>query len=105
MLCGDFAKEHKRLGDCEVAVGFPFALNALESLPRVLSHRAIEQTVSRGLLSTRAAHLAVGGDAHELQPGSNREALVKGEPDESAHFPWAGIVPNSGDGLLSGRVL
>ncbi len=29
---------------------------------------------------------------------------LRGEPDESAHFSWAGVVPDSGDGLLSGGV-
>ncbi len=58
----------------------------------------------RGFLGTGVAHLAVGGNAHELQPGSNRETLVEGEPDESAHFSWAEVVPNSGDRLLSGGV-
>jgi hypothetical protein len=86
-------------------VDFPLAPNALEGLPRVLSHRAVEQTMLGGLFGTRAAHLAVGGDTHELQLGSNREALVKGEPNEGAHFPWAGVVPNSSDCLLSGYVL
>jgi hypothetical protein len=58
----------------------------------------------RGFLGTGTAHLVVGGNAHELQPGSDRETLVEGEPDESAHFSWAGVVPDSGDGLLSGGV-
>ncbi len=58
----------------------------------------------RGFLGTGAAHLAMGGNAHELQPGSDRETLVEGEPDESAHFFWAGVMPNSSDGLLSGGV-
>ncbi len=104
-LCDDFAKEHKGPSDLEVSVCFPFALDALESLPRVLSHRAVEQIVLGGLLSAGAANLVVGGDAHDLQPGSNREAVVEGEPDEGAHFLWAGIVPNSGNGLLRGSVL
>jgi len=57
--------------------------------------------VLQGFLGTGTAHLAVRGNAHDLQPGSDRETLVEGEPDESAHFSWAGVVPNSGDGLLS----
>jgi len=58
----------------------------------------------RGLLSTRIADFAVGGDTHELQPGPHREALVEGEPDEGAHFSWAGVVPYPSSCLLGGRV-
>jgi hypothetical protein len=103
-LCGDFAKEHKRPSDLKVSIRFPFTPDALESLPHILSHRAVEQTVLGGLLDARAANLAVGGDTHDLQPGSDREALVEGEPNEGAHFLWAGVVPNSGNGLLRGSV-
>jgi len=39
---GGLAKEHKRPGGREVAVNFPFVPDALESLPRNLSHRAIK---------------------------------------------------------------
>ncbi len=58
----------------------------------------------RGFLGVGAAHLAVGGNAHDLQLGSDRKTLVEGEPDESAHFSWVRVVPDSGDGLLSGGV-
>jgi len=30
-FCTGFAQEHKRPGDCKVAMGFPFVPNALES--------------------------------------------------------------------------
>jgi hypothetical protein len=36
----------------------------------------------RGFLDTGAAHLAMGGNAHELQPGFDWETLVEGEPNE-----------------------
>lgn len=58
----------------------------------------------RGFLGTGTAHLVVGGNAHELQPGFNRETLIEDEPDESGYFPWARIVSDSGYGLLSGSV-
>ncbi len=41
-LHGDFTQEHKGPSDFEFLVDLPFAPNALESLPRVLSHRAVE---------------------------------------------------------------
>ncbi|CAM6004309.1 unnamed protein product [Sphagnum balticum] len=58
----------------------------------------------RGLLSARTADFAVGGDAHELQSGPHREALVEGEPDEGAHFSWAGVLPYPSNCLLGGCV-
>jgi hypothetical protein len=57
--------------------------------------------VFRSLFGTRAADLALGGEAHDLELGANWEALVENEPDEGAHFSWAGAVPYSGDGLRS----
>jgi hypothetical protein len=86
-LHSDFAEKHKRPSDLQVTMDFPFSPYALESFPCFLSHGAVKQAVLRGLFSTRATNLAVGGDAHELQPRPNREALVEGEPDEGAHFP------------------
>ncbi|CAM6005036.1 unnamed protein product [Sphagnum balticum] len=58
----------------------------------------------RSLLSARIADFAIGGDTHELQPGPHREALVEGEPDEGAHFFWAGVVPYPSNCLLGGSV-
>ncbi len=101
---GGFSKKHKRPGGREVAVNFPFFPTTLEGLPRVLSHGAIEEAVLGGFLGSGAANLVVRGNAHELKPRSNREALVEGEPDESAHFSWASVMPNSGNGLLGRRV-
>jgi len=85
-------------------MSFPFAPYALEGLPCLLSHGAIKQAMLRGLLSVRIVDLAIGGDTHELQPRPHREALVEGEPDEGAHFSWAGVVPYPSDCLLSGCV-
>ncbi len=91
-LHNGFAKERKRPSDLEVAMSFPFAPYALGGLPCLLSHGVVKQTMLRGLLSARIADLAVGGDTHELQPRPHWEALVEGEPDEGAHFSWAGVV-------------
>ncbi len=91
-LHNSFAKERKRPSDLEVAMSFPFAPYALGGLPCLLSHGVVKQTMLRGLLSARIADLAVGGDTHELQPRPHWEALVEGEPDEGAHFSWAGVV-------------
>jgi hypothetical protein len=103
-LRGSFAKERKRPGDLQIAMGFPCAPYALESVPRFLGHGTVEQIVLRGLLGTRAPNLAVGRDIHELQPKPHWEALVEGEPYEGAHFPWSGVVPDPGYGLLGGCV-
>jgi hypothetical protein len=82
----------------------PFAPDAFEGLPSVLSLGAIEQAVLRGLLDPQAANLTVGGDTHDLQPGSDRKAMIEGEPDEGAHLFWSGVMPDSGDGLTHGGV-
>jgi len=103
-LRSDFAKKHKRPCDLQVTMDFPFAPYVFESFPRFLSHGAVKQAMLRGLLGTQATNLAVGGDTHDLQPRPNRVALVEGEPDEGAHFPWAGVVPYPGNGLLGGCV-
>ncbi len=44
------------------------------------------------------------GNVHELQPRPHREALVKGEPYEGAHFLGPGVMPYPGNGLVSGCV-
>ncbi len=103
-LHSGFAKERKRPSDLKVAMSFPFAPYALEGLPSLLSHGTVKQTMLRGLLSVRIADFAVGGNTHELQPRPHREALVEGEPDEGAHFSWAGVVPYPCNCLLSGCV-
>ncbi len=99
-----FANERKRPSDLKVAMSFPFTPYALKGLPCLLSHGTVKQTMLRGLLSVRIADFAVGGDTHELQPGPHREALVEGEPDEGAHFSWAGVVPYPCNCLLGGCV-
>ncbi len=85
-------------------MSFPFAPYALEGLPCFLRRGAVKQIVLRGLLNVQIAHFVVGGDTHELQPRPHREALVEGEPDEGAHFSWAGVVPYPSNCLLSGCV-
>jgi hypothetical protein len=104
-LHSGFAKERKRPSDLKVAMSFPFAPYALEGLLGLLSHGTVKQTMLRGLLSVRIADFTVGGDTHELQPRPHREALVEGEPDDGAHFSWAGVVPYPCNCLLSGCVL
>jgi hypothetical protein len=49
--------------------------------------------------------LAPGGDPHALEPGSDREVAVQGEPDEGVHFLGAGVMPNSSDHLGADGVL
>ncbi len=60
-LRDDFAKQHEGPSDLEVALRLPFAPDAFEGLPSVLSLGTIEQAVLRGLLGAQAAHLTVGG--------------------------------------------
>jgi len=74
-------------------VDITFVPNALIGFPEALSHGTIKETVLRAFLSTRAAYLALGGDSHEPELGADQEALVEGEPDEGAHFSWAGAMP------------
>jgi hypothetical protein len=56
-----FAEERKRLIDLKVTVSFPFAPYALEGLPSLLCHGAVEKTMLRGLLSARIADFATRG--------------------------------------------
>lgn len=51
--------------------------------------------MSRGFLRVRVTHFALRGKANLLEPGRNREAFVENQPDERAHLPWAGVVPES----------
>jgi hypothetical protein len=64
----------------------------------------IQAGSAEGLLDAQVANFAVGGNVHELQPRPHREALVKGEPYEGAHFPGPGVMPDHGNGLFGGRV-
>ncbi|CAM6027382.1 unnamed protein product [Sphagnum balticum] len=98
-LQDNFAEENERPGRRKVAVSFPFDLNPFVCFPSNLSLGAIEDAMLRGLFGARAAHFALRGNTHELEPGSNRKVLIKGEPDEGAHFFWAGVMPYSGNGL------
>jgi hypothetical protein len=83
---GSFTEKHERPGGCKVAVGFPFDPNALVGFPGDLSPGTIEKAMLRGLLGARAAHLALWGEAHELEPGADWKALVEGEPNDGAYF-------------------
>ncbi|CAM6007809.1 unnamed protein product [Sphagnum balticum] len=101
---GDFSQEDERLGQHEVTVSFPFDPYAFIGFPGNPSSGAVEKAVLRGFFGARVAHFALGGQAHELKPGANREALIEGEPNEGAHFSWASVVPYIGDGLRSSGV-
>ncbi len=59
----------------------------------------------RGFRGLLCANLARGEDPHVLQPNAYREALVKGEPYESADLLGLGIMPDSGHNLRDGEVL
>ncbi|CAM6026276.1 unnamed protein product [Sphagnum balticum] len=98
---GDFTKENKRPGQREVVMGFPFDPDTFIGFPGGLSPGAVEKAMLRGLFDARATHFALWGEAHEVEPGAYRKALIEGEPDEGAHFSWAGAMPYSGDGLWS----
>ncbi len=75
---GGFADDHKRPSDCEVALNFPLVPNSLDGLPCFLRRRAIKEAVLRGFLIPGATNLAMRGNAHDLEPGANRESLVEG---------------------------
>ncbi len=69
-----------------------------------MGHGTFKQAVLRGLLDAQVANFVAGGNVHELQPRPHREALVKGEPYEGAHFPGPGVMLDPGNGLVGGRV-
>jgi hypothetical protein len=49
--------------------------------------------------------LQVGGDPHVLQPGADREAMVKGQPNQCAHLTGTKVVPHPCDDLRDEGVL
>jgi len=104
-LQDSFAEEHERPGGREAMGRFPFVPNSLVGFPRALGHGALKEAVLGKFLGARVANFALREDPHELKPRADREALVEGKPDEGAHFPWAGVVPNSKDGLWCCSVL
>jgi hypothetical protein len=60
--------------------------------------------VLRFFLLIAVTNFAVRGEAHLLKPRSNRETLVESDPNESAHFPRAWFMLDSGDHLWRCRV-
>ncbi len=58
-----------------------------------------------GFFGASRAHLALRRDPHDLKPGTHRESLVEGKPNERAHLPWPGVVPNPCDHLGDRGVL
>jgi hypothetical protein len=48
------------------------------------------------------ANFALGRDAHELQPGAYREALVESQLDERPDLLRASVVPDLGYHLSGG---
>ncbi len=63
----DFAKKSEWLGKREVSVSFLGNLGFW----------TVEQAMLRGLFNARVAYFALIGEAHDLEPGADWEALVE----------------------------
>jgi hypothetical protein len=81
------SEEDERPGDVELLRSFPLFPYSLVRFPSFKRPRAFEQAVLRGFLLIVVTDFTVRGDSHVLKPRSNRETLVKSDPNESAHFP------------------
>ncbi|CAK9192929.1 unnamed protein product [Sphagnum jensenii] len=89
MLQRCFAQEGKRPGYFQILGRLPFRPNALEGIPGALSHGTLQETVLRRFFFVGITHLAKRGKAHSLEPSSDRESSVEGQPNERAHLAWA----------------
>ncbi len=73
-----FPQEHERPGGDDVIGRLPFSPNSFIGFPSALRHGAFEQAMDGRFNLPGVADFALGRDAHELQPGAYREALVEG---------------------------
>jgi len=95
-------QEHERPGGDDVIGRLPFSPNSFVGFLGALRHGAFEQAMDGRFNLAGVVDFAMGRDAHELQPGAYREALVEGQPDECPNLLWASVVPDPGYHLSGG---
>jgi hypothetical protein len=97
-------KENERPGDVEAVVRPPFVPNAEESIPSLLGRGTFHETVLGRLRESLVAALAGRRDTHYLEPSTNQQPIVEGQPNKRPHLAWAGVMPHSGNDLSDRRV-
>ncbi len=94
-----FPKKNKGPGDIGAVGRLPFAPNSEEGIPGLLSSDAFHETVLGGLRESLVAALAGSLDSHDLEPGTDRQPVIRDQPGERPHLARAGIMPHSSDDL------
>jgi len=101
-LDDSFPHKHEWPGDDDVIRRLPFSPNSFVGLLSAVRPGAFKQAMDGRFNLVGVAYFALGRDAHELQPGAYREALVEGQPNERPDLLWASVVPDSGYHLSGG---
>lgn len=86
-------------GDVEAVGRPPFVPNTTESIPSLLKRGAFHEAMLGRVREPLVATLAGCRDSHNLEPSTNRQPIVKDQPDERPHLAWAGVVPHFSDDL------
>jgi hypothetical protein len=94
-----FLEKDEGPGDGEAVGRLPFIPSATKGIPGLLSGVAFHEAMLSGLRETLVTTFASGLEPHGLEPCAHQEPSVEGQPDESSHFAWAGVVPDPSNGL------
>jgi hypothetical protein len=100
-----FTQQDERLRRGDLTRRPPFLPDAFECLPSAFSNGAFKEAMLRVFWDPGVTDLARGGDSHILEPSSDGQASVEGQPDQDANFAGVGIVPYPCDHLRNGRIL
>jgi hypothetical protein len=100
-----FPEEDEGPVDLEAVGRPPFAPNAAEGLPSLLSRDAFHEAVLGGFLESLVTDFAGGRDPHDLEPGADWQPVFEDQPSKGLDLARTGVVPHPGNDLGDRRTL